>query len=566
MKVISVLDFGALPGGPDVTLAVWRAIQACHQEKNATLLFPKGDYHFYPDLAQERQLAISNNSHGLKRMGLPLFDLNGLKVEGNGSRFLMHGKIIPIVISGGRNISICDLSIDWVDPFIGQGKIVATGETYFDLELSHSGSAWKLKDNTLYFVGEGWEDRFDYFLEFDGVTAYVAGKVLDNAGSGWHRYYQVEALSEANKALIRVHAPFKTPPKVGNLLLLKGGSRHTPGLFLETTENCHLEKISIYHAGGMAFIGQKCSGVTLKTCRVEATPGTGRIFSSKADATHFVGCRGQILLEACHFEGQLDDPGNFHGIYGRVDSLLGDRQLLVRLVHHEQVGFPLFSKGERVSFIDPETLLPAGEGCVTEIEILNVDRMLVSVDQMPGSLKPGFGLENLEWLADVTIRNCTSLRNRARGFLLSTGGKLVVEGNYFSNPGAALKISGDCNFWFESGAVKDVLIKNNTFEQCNHGVWGKACIDIDPEVQNLGHGFFHQNITIENNTFITSEPNLVYARSLSGLNFKKNKAQGLSAQGISFRLELESCLGVTCVDNQISGELWTDGKITGTLT
>ena len=42
--------------------------------------------------------------------------------------------------------------------------------------------------------------------------------------------------------------------------------------------------------------------------------------SAIADATHFSGCLGEILLDGCHMEGQGDDGINVHGIFHDVRS------------------------------------------------------------------------------------------------------------------------------------------------------------------------------------------------------------------------------------------------------
>ena len=39
-------------------------------------------------------------------------------------------------------------------------------------------------------------------------------------------------------------------------------------------------------------------------------PHTQRVISTTADATHFVNCKGDILIENCRFENMLDDGTN----------------------------------------------------------------------------------------------------------------------------------------------------------------------------------------------------------------------------------------------------------------
>jgi len=70
-------------------------------------------------------------------------------------------------------------------------------------------------------------------------------------------------------------------------------------------------------------------------------------------------------------------------------------------------------------------------------------------------------MENLSWIPDLLFRNNQVLCCRARGILISTSGKVVIEQNYFKMSGSPILIAGDANYWWESGAVKDVLIQNN---------------------------------------------------------------------------------------------------------
>jgi hypothetical protein len=45
--------------------------------------------------------------------------------------------------------------------------------------------------------------------------------------------------------------------------------------------------------------------------------------------------------------------------------------------------------------------------------------------------------------------------------------------------------------------VEDLEIRNNFFDNCNYGVWGKALIDITPQIKPEHRGVpFHKNIRI----------------------------------------------------------------------
>ena len=137
-------------------------------------------------------------------------------------------------------------------------------------------------------------------------------------------------------------------------------------------------------------------------------------------------------------------------------------------------------------------------------------------------------VESLDAAPNLTVTGCRFFAAFPRGLLITTRGRVRIENNYFRVASAAIHISGDTNNWFESGCVRDVLIRNNTFDRCgiispkfsrNHTV-----INIVPEIArpSSADGFFHENIRVEHNRFITSNPDVLKAVSVRGLVFRDN--------------------------------------------
>ena len=117
--------------------------------------------------------------------------------------------------------------------------------------------------------------------------------------------------------------------------------------------------------------------------------------------------------------------------------------------------------------------------------------------------------------------------NRARGILVSTRKKVIIENNRFINLRmSAICIAGDMNFWFESGRVSDLTIRNNYFTNCCKS--GEAiCGNIIHIAPILLHSektkhCYHNNIHIENNTIETFDNSIVDAFSVNVLIFKGN--------------------------------------------
>ena len=113
-SVVKVTDFGVKPNiGADATFGVFRALEACRAAENPVLIFPRGTYQFYPDEARARYYSIANNWHKMQRVALPLWNFEGITIDGPGSDFIMHGTILPVAMDGATNVTIKNFSIDW---------------------------------------------------------------------------------------------------------------------------------------------------------------------------------------------------------------------------------------------------------------------------------------------------------------------------------------------------------------------------------------------------------------------------------------------------------------------
>ena len=108
--------------------------------------------------------------------------------------------------------------------------------------------------------------------------------------------------------------------------------------------------------------------------------------------------------------------------------------------------------------------------------------------------------------------------------LLNCRGKTVVENNYFHTPGAAILFEGDAFFWFEQGGVLDCVIRNNTFDNCLFGVWGKAIIDVKAGIhERKDESRYNRNVLIEENIFrVFDKSPLLNAYCVDGLTWRNN--------------------------------------------
>ena len=82
----------------------------------------------------ERYCPVSNNDHGLKRI---LFDIDGVSdfvLDGGGGTLSFFGEVLPIRVGRSSNVTIKNLTIDWVRPFFSQATILASGPGSVEFE------------------------------------------------------------------------------------------------------------------------------------------------------------------------------------------------------------------------------------------------------------------------------------------------------------------------------------------------------------------------------------------------------------------------------------------------
>ena len=250
-----------------------------------------------------------------------------------------------------------------------------------------------------------------------------------------------------------------------------------------------------------------------------------RALTEQGPESHFVECEGRIRIVDCLFENQQDDACNVHGIFRPVTDRLGPDIVEVAQRHPQQVGVDSLRVGDRVGVYDTRTFEILSESEARAVDRRGLERTVIStVGAFPDVPRNTIAVMKKQHDVDVLVRGCTFRGNRARGLLISTLGKVLIEGNRFHVPGAAVKISGDARSWYESGPVEDVEIRGNVFDNCNYGVWGRALFDIDPEIEPEHRTVpFHRNIRIHHNEIRSFHMPLVYARCVAGLEFRDNE-------------------------------------------
>ena len=513
-------------------------IKAEYKEGEKVILrFPEGRYEFHEQGAAVREYYISNHDQtNPKKVGIALEDMKNLTLDGQGSEFVFHGRMLPVSLLRSENCLLKNFSIDFENPHIAQVKIV---ENDPQDGIVFEPAPWVdyriAKDSIFEAYGEGWTMRHSWGIAFDGDTKHLVYNTSDIG-------CPTKGASEV--APRRIHAPGWKDARLvpGTVVAMRGWGRPTPGIFLSHDVNTTIENVKVHYAEGMGLLAQLCENITLEKFGVclkgDADP---RYFTTQADATHFSGCKGKIVSCNGLYEGMMDDAINVHGTYLKVVKRVDDCTLVGRYMHGQSWGFEWGCPGDEVQFIRSNTMELVGkQNKIISIRPYDKEQtegareFLITfqepVDQVINE-QSGFGIENLTWTPEVLFSGNVIRNNRARGSLFSTPRKTIVENNLFDHTsGAAILLCGDCNGWFETGACRHVIIRKNRFVNAltNLFQFTNAVISIYPEIPDLKgqqqyfHGGPEGGIVIEDNEFETFDAPILYAKSVDGLVFRNN--------------------------------------------
>ena len=121
--------------------------------------------------------------------------------------------------------------------------------------------------------------------------------------------------------------------------------------------------------------------------------------------------------------------------------------------------------------------------------------------------------------------------------LIATRGKTVIENCYFHTSGSAILFESNGDFWFESGGVQDVTIRNNNFDGCKYAIWGDAVISCIPRKAIEVGKYFNREIKVLDNSFnMTATDYAVQFDNIEHAVFKGNTIT--AAEGIEPKITL----------------------------
>jgi len=505
-----------LKNSADNSSAVREAIRYCKENGIKKLRFEKDEYHFYADTADEHICCMSNHGfNGYKRTVFCLDGFDGFEIDAADSLFVLHGITNAFIIDNCSNVVLRNFSVLTEKTQHGEFRVSAVGEDFVDL-TNYGKQEYTYLWNHLFMCNCGRDNMVDSATEIDRDMGEFC--TADQCfGDDWLDLKH----KEISPGVIRVFNPSRKPG-LGNEIIFMTPQRFCNGIFMLNSRNLLLENVCVYSCYGMGFLSQMCENITLNKCRTDRYPG--RFFSCNADATHFVGCTGNIKITDCSFKYQFDDAVNIHSIYTKVIAR-DKNEITVKYMHPDAVGVGIYKKGDKIELCDPYTLLPRAVYIIESVTVLNIECTRLELNGEVEKIQLGDVADNIDVYPTVLVENCIIENNRARGMLLASRQKTIIRNNYFHTPGTAIKFESDGLFYYESGRVGDLLIEGNTFDRCKYVKtgWGRDVLFVVPRAKTEENRYYHGKFVIRNNDFSTCEETIINPNNIEELCFENNR-------------------------------------------
>lgn len=516
-EIIHMSDFGLTASSCDnAVVKIQRAFDYGKKlGKPFEIRFEKGSY--YLDIGDPMGTEASINNYVFK-----IEDCNDVVIDGGGSEFVFKGIAGFAVMLRSNNIELRNFSIDWKRPYITQAVVRSCGDGWMDIEIDKNQYPYRITGKQVFYIcGDG-----KYTVAQNAFCNYLTpqGRILPGS---YDNYWMGALLNgpaeEISEGVIRFHGKVEVPAPEGTILTIYHVLYRTSWASITDCKDIVLRDITVNHTTGCGVVATIVNNLVIDNVDYIPRRDKGRVFSAVDDAFHLTNCSGRVIMRNCDIDGQGDDALNVHGRYCKVMGILsGGRTLRFGTTH----GILLLRPGEKIWFINKETMLRSSEYTVEASRALNASLFEVTLTEIPDiDTNQEWFIESASACPDVLIENNVfGSGNRARGILLTSPGKVVVRNNLFKSSGAAILVEGDLTYWYESGGVRDLTITGNVFDCCHTSQWGHSVISFSPspvpEDDSLPR--FHKGIRITGNTFRLIEPSVLYARFVGDMIFSDN--------------------------------------------
>lgn len=520
MKEYFARDYN-INGKDDITVVLRDILANLRGETGEKrLIFDKDTYFLSSKNSTKLHLNITNTiginewekGEEIREQYVPIFidNIDNLTIDFRNSTLIIKGVVTNIVIQNSTNIKIENVEIKTENPNLHELKVINKTPFYIDYELD-SESKYKKINNKYYFVGEDYQLPFKYKVAKTWWICDIKPDTPNKTKRTFHPLISTK-IKEIAPYKFRAYGFSSAKFEIGERLYLYDVRRQNAGIFVDNSKDITLYNVAQRFNYSLAVVCQHTHNLTIDS--VDFTPVGAKKIVSIADFIQICMCSGDVIVKNSKFEGAGDDCLNVHGFHFKIVQT-DCNKLVVRFMHPQSYGFMPFDKGDKLAYIDRNSLIEKGNATVISCKMFNEYDIELEVDIVPNS---SWMVENITKTPNLLFENNYLNRIITRGILITTRGKVEILNNVFNdNSMSGILISDDANNWYESGLVNDVLIKGNTFNNSE-----EYDILIKPENTKF-EGYVHNNITITNNKFNSKIGGGIFVKDSGNVLIKDNE-------------------------------------------
>lgn len=489
---VSTADFGLNEAAEDNYDAFCKAIEYCKANPNTRLTVDGGKYHFRTDRT------------------IPIDGLKNTLIDADGAQFVFeHPNYFSIV--NCDCIEIRGLSITWNFESSRLGSIVRVK------------NANKKKHTVEFEFTELDEVSADIpimaFTKYDPETLTPGTK--DFKENYVYQYPEViKSVEKTDHNVLKItHDGALDNYKNGEVYLLRHHVYDGNAFNVHNTSNITFSDVKLYAVAGMGWlIESRSERFQLIDCVIGLDPEHERDnrISATADGVHIANTNGKFRITGCDFSFMGDDDVNVHDNVAMVTDRLDDRSVEIYTNANN------FAVGDTAVF-NSEYYEKLGFGAT----IISIDGNKLRFDRdIPESVTKDCIVSNGSLdSGNYVISNNYFHENRARGLLLQSSNGLCESNRFYKTMANPIKIIMDISSgaWLEGTGVNGLVVRNNSFSECNVAEWGAQIIistNIDGKSAKVPMFF---NVSIESNSFENFSGKLVEAANASNLSICDNK-------------------------------------------
>ncbi len=506
------------------------------------------------DYFVEDALPVGGDAFPKALAAILLKDLTDVTLDFCGAKLTVHGKIIPIVLIGCKNVTIKNVILEQSRSHYTEGEIRSFFPGRYRIHLNEK-FPFDVQDKNLLVYGDGWKNEhidrhplmFMQFFEKDtrkgtGYTPLVnIGKTIPLYDK---KHFFVHHLTAAKKNgdLILKGGLWMKRQKKGTHVVLEHETRELSSIVAHLCDDLTLKNIRILNGAGMGFIPICCHNVDIDSLTFTCDELSHGYVTNAADGLHAFGCSGRMTLTNSVFEGMIDDALNIHGNYFIVRKTEGNTLFATcgSLAFSDKDGpishtyyLPL-RVGDKISINRGKTLARRDVYTIKDLALQEKGLVKLLLDR-PAQGEEGDLIEDVSAQVDLTIRNCVFAKTNTH-LRFQTRGKVTIEKCVTELP---FWLTGDTTYWFESSPCTDFTVKNCQFSGNKARI--VACPEITP---TKDEPYYHKNITVEDCVF--DSPFTMDLRQADNITFVRNRC----SSNKKMRIVAKKC-GAIKTDNAV---------------